>query len=140
MTVTTGHGDWYTANLGWKGHHLLAAFDWDSVIAAPEAVLGGLAAAVYPATTPGTEASVDETEEFLYAYASARGADFSDTELQAAWAAGLWSRSFEAKKQFVTVGRVRSLSEREWLRTRATSRDSSLTRHGGARPFFNDQG
>ena len=47
-----GHGDWYTANLRWAGGTLLAAFDWDSVIAAPEPVIVGLAAAMYPARTP----------------------------------------------------------------------------------------
>jgi hypothetical protein len=47
---------------------LLAAFDGDSVIAAPEPVIVGLAAAMYPATHAGTEASVDETQKFLDAY------------------------------------------------------------------------
>jgi|HubBroStandDraft_2_1064218.scaffolds.fasta_scaffold115376_2 hypothetical protein len=31
---------------------------------------------------------------------SARGRSFSDEELGKAWAAGLWNRSFDAKKQF----------------------------------------
>jgi Phosphotransferase enzyme family len=110
-----GHGDWYTANLRWAGDGLLAAFDWDSVIAAPEPVIVGLAAAVYPATYAGTEASIDETEEFLDAYMSARARGFSDDELEQAWAAGLWNRSFDAKKQFATEGKVESLTEGESL-------------------------
>jgi hypothetical protein len=110
-----GHGDWYTANLRWAGDGLLAAFDWDSVIAAPEPVIVGLAAAVYPATYAGTEASIDETQEFLDAYMSARARSFSDEELSEAWAAGLWNRSFDAKKQFSTEGKVESLTEGESL-------------------------
>jgi hypothetical protein len=110
-----GHGDWYTANLRWAGDSLLAAFDWDSVIAAPEPVIVGLAAAVYPATYAGTEASIDETQGFLNAYMSARARVFSDEELEVAWAAGLWNRSFDAKKQFSTEGKVESLTESESL-------------------------
>jgi len=110
-----GHGDWYTANLRWAGDGLLAAFDWDSVIAAPEPVIVGLAAAVYPATYAGTEASIEETQEFLDAYMSARARGFSDEELEEAWAAGLWNRSFDAKKQFSTEGKVESLTEGESL-------------------------
>jgi len=110
-----GHGDWYTANLRWAGDALLAAFDWDSVVAAPEPVIVGLAAAVYPTTYAGTEASIDETQEFLDAYMSARARVFSDEELEEAWAAGLWNRSFDAKKQFSTEGKVESLTEGESL-------------------------
>jgi hypothetical protein len=113
-----GHGDWYTANLRWEGDGLLAAFDWDSVIAAPEPVIVGLAAAVYPATYAGTEASIDETQDFLDAYVSARARVFSDDELEQAWAAGLWNRSFDAKKQFSTEGKVESLTESESLERR----------------------
>src|ERR1700722_4384532 len=110
-----GHGDWYTANLRWAGSGLLAAFDWDSVIAAPESVIVGLAAAGDPAPFPRTEASIDAPQDFLDAYMSARARGFSDDELEEAWAAGLWNRSFDAKKQFSTEGRVESLTESESL-------------------------
>ena len=63
------------------------------LIAAPEPVIVGLAAAVYPATYAGTEASIDETQEFLDAYMSARARSFSDEELEEAWAAGLWNEA-----------------------------------------------
>jgi hypothetical protein len=113
-----GHGDWYTANLRWAGKGLLAAFDWDSVIAAPESVIVGLAAAVYPATYAGTEASIDESQRFLNAYTSARTRVFSDVELEEVWAAGLWNRSFDEKKQFSTEGKVESLTESESVERR----------------------
>lgn len=116
--MVVGHGDWYTANLRWAGRRLLAAFDWDSVIAVPEPVVVGLAAAVFPATLEGTEATVEETEAFLATYSSARPRSFSTDELQVAWAAGLWNRAFDAKKQFATEGRPRSLTEAEALERR----------------------
>jgi hypothetical protein len=108
-----GHGDWYTANVRWVGDQLLVVWDWDSVISAPEPVVAGLAAAVYPATREGTEATVGETEGFLVAYGAARGRTFSPDEAEQAWAAGLWNRSFDAKKQFATDGHPRSLTEEE---------------------------
>jgi hypothetical protein len=61
--VTIGHGDWYTANLRWAERDMLAVFDWDSVIATPEPVIVGLAAAVYPTTEAGTEESMLRCQE-----------------------------------------------------------------------------
>jgi len=54
----------------------------------------------------------------LDAYTSARNRAFSDDELEEAWAAGLWNRSFDAKKQFATEGQVHSLTEDESLERR----------------------
>jgi hypothetical protein len=107
------HGDWYTANLRWSHSQLHVAYDWDSVIAAPETTVAGLAAAVYPATRAGTEATIAETEAFLDAYGTARGRPFSADEAEEAWAAGLWNRGFDAMKQCATEGRPRSLTEPE---------------------------
>jgi hypothetical protein len=72
-----GHGDWYTGNLRWRADRVHVAYDWDSVIATDEATVVGLAAAVYPATGAGTEATIEETEAFLDAYCAARGRPFS---------------------------------------------------------------
>jgi hypothetical protein len=91
-----GHGDWITDNLRWDGHRLLVAYDWDSLIVDSEAVIAGLAAAIYlyPALPTTTE-----TREFLDAYATARGRPFSPGELQRCWAAGVWTRAFDAKEE-----------------------------------------
>lgn len=121
LPKVAGHGDWYTGNLRWSGSDLHVAFDWDSVIAASEAEIVGLAAAVYPATEAGTEATVEETEEFLVAYATASGHPFSESELEVAWAAGLWNRSFDAKKQVATDGAEKSLIRSEALERRNRS-------------------
>jgi Phosphotransferase enzyme family len=91
-----GHGDWITDNLRWDGNRLRVAYDWDSLIADSEAVIAGLAAAIYlyPALV-----TVTETREFLDAYAMARGRPFSPGELQRCWAAGVWTRAFDAKEE-----------------------------------------
>ena len=103
-----GHGDWFTDNLRWHGNRLLVAFDWDSLIADSEAVIAGLAAAIYP-----TLATVTETRDFLTAYAAARGRPFSPGELQRCWAAGVWTRAFDAKKQHAARQPVISLTQGE---------------------------
>jgi hypothetical protein len=80
--------------------------------------VAGLAAALYPANGEGTEATVEESEDFLAAYEAARGSAFSEDQRQIAWAAGLWNRSFDAKKQFATDGEPKSLTESEAIERR----------------------
>jgi len=111
-TIIT-HGDWYAANLRWAGDRLLVAHDWDSVIADTEAAAVGFAAAAYPALGPGGEATVAETEDFLDAYAKARGQTLSRDEQECAWAAGVWLRAFDAKKQCARGLPIVSLRRRE---------------------------
>lgn len=94
-----GHGDWYSQNLQWVEAELHAVHDWDSVVFQPEAAIAGQAAAVWPGTGgPGEVASIEETERFLDGYAQARARRWTDDELEVAWAAGLWNRTFDAKK------------------------------------------
>jgi len=93
-----GHGDFEAQNLRWSGATPLAVHDWDSVICAPEPIVVGLAAAVWPAGITSASATVDETAAFLDAYQAARGAAWSAGEVGAAWAAGLWVLAFNAKK------------------------------------------
>jgi hypothetical protein len=109
-----GHGDWYGGNLRWRGTELLAVHDWDSVIAAPETVIVGLASAVFPALGgPGEEATVEETEDFVACYEAAARRLFTERERQDTWAAGLWVRAFDAKKQFASNGPIHALDEDE---------------------------
>jgi hypothetical protein len=97
-----GHADWWSENLHWVGHRLQVVHDWDNVTAQPEAMLAGVAAYLFAATTfeldgeaPG--ATVEETERFLVAFEQARGRPWSADERQAAWAAGLWVAAFHAR-------------------------------------------
>lgn len=105
-----GHGDWITDNLRWHGDRLLVAHDWDSLIADGEPVVAGLAAAIYlyPALP-----TVSETAEFLDAYAAARGQPFGPGERQRCWAAGLWTRAFDAKQEHATGQPVTLLTPAE---------------------------
>lgn len=99
-----GHGDWESQNLRWQGGQPLVVHDWDSVIAQPEAAIVGLAAAVWPAQGgPGEAATVEQTEAFLDAYERIRGG-WSLEDRAAAWAAGLWVRLFNAKKDAIDGG------------------------------------
>jgi hypothetical protein len=111
--IVVAHGDWYAANLRWAGDDLLVAHDWDSVIADTEAAAAGFAAAAYPAEGFGGEATVEESEDFLVAYAKARGFAFDRDDLEAAWAAGVWLRAFDAKKQAARGVPIISLSAAE---------------------------
>lgn len=107
-----GHGDWYADNLCWTGDRLQAVHDWDSVICAPEEVIAGLAAAGFASTgRPGEAVTVHETEHFLAEFQAATGRAFSPEQLSYAWAAGLWLRVFDAKKEFARDGEVYSCDE-----------------------------
>lgn len=108
-----GHGDWYTGNLRWRDDDLFVVHDWDSVIADSEPAIVGFAAAVYPAIDAGSEATVGETEAFIDAYCAARRTVFDRDDLECCWAAGLWNRAFDAKKQAAKGQAVRSLTEAE---------------------------
>jgi hypothetical protein len=105
VTLTVvGHGDWWSDNLRWRGSRLHVVHDWDSVAAQPEVALVGLAAAIWAADGEGGYSSIEQTEAFLAAYAIARRRQWADTETRVAWAAGLWSRAFDAKKA-AAIGR-----------------------------------
>lgn len=94
-----GHGDWEAQNLRWRGRRPWAVHDWDSVIRAPEPVIVGLAAAVWPAGVDGAvAATVEQSEAFVAGYRVAAGRDWTVDETQASWAAGLWVLAFNAKK------------------------------------------
>ena len=108
-----GHCDWLAGNLRWSGDALLVVHDWDSVIVESEAVLIGLAAALYSTVSTDELATVEETERFLDAYCRARGQEFSADELRRAWAAGVWTRAYDAKYQHAVGQPVTSVSEDE---------------------------
>jgi hypothetical protein len=108
-----GHCDWLADNLRWKGDDLLVVHDWDSAAADSEAVLVGFAAALYSTVSPDQLATVEETDRFLAAYCDARGRAFDADEFQRSWAAGVWTRAYDAKYQHVAGQAVVSLSETE---------------------------
>lgn len=119
LDVVVGHCDWWSGNVRWSGEKLHVVHDWDSLAARPEAAIVGAAAANFPATTPGTEATVKETEMFLDAYQEARDRSFTHEENEIAWAAGIWVRAFDSKKESLDEpeGPIQSL-----LRSEVTER------------------
>jgi hypothetical protein len=100
-----GHGDWESQNIRWAGERVLAVHDWDSVIAQPEVAIAGLAAAVWPAAgEPGQAATVEQSADFITCYQAAAGAHWTGPQIRQAWAAGLWVRLFNAKKDAASGG------------------------------------
>jgi hypothetical protein len=61
----------------------------------------------------GSEATVEESEDFLSACETTRGRALTDAEREHAWAAALWNRSFDGKEQVATEGHPQSLTETE---------------------------
>jgi hypothetical protein len=107
------HCDWLAGNLRWSGDELLVVHDWDSITADGEAVLAGYAAALYSTVSADRLATVGETERFLVAYCHARGREFTADELERSWAAGVWTRAYDAKYQHAVGQPITSLSESE---------------------------
>ena len=93
-----GHGDWEAQNLRWRGQQPWAVHDWDSAVSAPEPIIVGLAASVWPCGAEQRAASVPESEAFIEAYQHAARRPWSADQIQASWAAGLWVYAFNAKK------------------------------------------
>ena len=108
-----GHCDWLAANLRWNGDKLLVVHDWDSVTADSEAALAGFAAALYSTVSVKQLATVEETQRFLVAYRDAHGRELSADELELSWAAGVWTRAYDAGCQHAVGQPVRSLTENE---------------------------
>lgn len=99
MPDVIGHCDWWAGNVRWQGKQPLVVHDWDSAVAMPEAAVAGVAAAVHEEA-----ATVEESAVFLAAYEAQRGRRWTPRERHVAWAAGLWCRAFDAKKQVAEGG------------------------------------
>jgi hypothetical protein len=127
-----GHGDWHPENLHWKGRHLIAVHDWDSVICQPEPAVAGLAAASFLGLGAPRLASVEDSAAFLDAYQQARGCRWTAADYQACWAAGLWQRAFDAKVQSLDGDPEQILSRpeaRERLRLAGLDPDLAAEAH-----------
>jgi hypothetical protein len=102
--LRVGHGDWESQNIRWTGDSPFVVHDWDSVIAQPEAAIVGLASAVWAAKGgPGEAASVRQSEAFIQHY-EREGSGWSEQDRAAGWAAGLWVRLLNAKKDATEGG------------------------------------
>lgn len=101
--MVIGHFDWRVENLGFQDNEIVAIYDWDSVCAAPEAVVVGSTAAQFTAEWSASEddplPSVDEMRSFVSDYENARGAMFDESERELLDAANLFSCAYGARCQ-----------------------------------------
>jgi aminoglycoside phosphotransferase (APT) family kinase protein len=111
-----GHGDWHADNVRWSDGRLLVVHDWDSVVSQPEAVIAGIAAAIFPASGDAWQAAtIPESEEFLAAYIRASTRAWTPDDTEAFWAASAWTLAVDAK-EVVAGGSVPDLSPAGALR------------------------
>lgn len=98
-----GHIDWEAQNIDWDGDDPVLVHDWDSLAIRPEPTVAGVAAATFPSNgRTAVAATLEQTAEFLDAYSSHRNWTSTDHEL--AWCAGLWVLTFNAKKESLGGG------------------------------------
>jgi hypothetical protein len=108
-----GHADWHADNVRWSGDRLLVVHDWDSVVSQPEAVIAGIAAAIFPASGKvWLPATVQESERFLSAYVRASTRAWTAEDTEAFWAASAWTLAVDAREA-VAGGSVPGLTEAE---------------------------
>ncbi len=95
LPLVIGHGDWWSDNIRWAGGRLLSVDDWDSIVSLSEPAIAGVAAALFAFG----QSTIEESATFLDAYIAASGRRWNTLEYQQAWAAGLWARLFDARKE-----------------------------------------
>jgi hypothetical protein len=97
LPCVLGHGDFEAQNLRWRGRHVWAVHDWDSLAWQPEAALVGAASGAFASAGPPTLAPIDSSDAFLTAYQDRRGRVFTTLEREVAWAASLWPALHNAR-------------------------------------------
>ena len=104
-----GHLDLETHNLRWAEapgprtlDHLVSLDDWDSLGVLPQVVVVGQQAGTFTATRDRfTDPTVAQSEEFVRRWLATSGRVWSRDEHEAAWAAGLWTKLFNAQDRVV---------------------------------------
>ncbi len=101
--VVIGHFDWRVENLAFHDAEIVAIYDWDSVLAAPEPVVVGNAAAQFTADWTDRPRdplpSVGAMRSFVGDYERARGARFDDAQREELDAANLFACAYGARCQ-----------------------------------------
>jgi hypothetical protein len=109
LAPVIGHGDLSGINVRWRLGPTGAAteplvHDWDSVVARPEAVLAGCAAADHASDDRCRLADVATSARFLDLYAAGRGLRWTRVEREVAWAAGAWVAAYNAAFEHLKGG------------------------------------
>ena len=103
-----GHGDFEAQNCRWvpdaSASGRLVVHDWDSIVAMPEAVLAGNSAATFASVVEPELSTFAQNDEFLAAYADARGREWTATEREVAHAAGVWVSAYNAAFEYLKDG------------------------------------
>jgi Ser/Thr protein kinase RdoA (MazF antagonist) len=92
-----GHADWEAQNIRWRNGEAHVVHDWDSLAWLPEAAIAGSAAGIFAIHGATTLAPLEGSEAFLHAYEDERGAPFSPSETEIAWAASIWEALHDAR-------------------------------------------
>ncbi|MGL6279878.1 MAG: hypothetical protein ACRC50_10015 [Gaiella sp.] len=109
LAPVVGHSDLSGINVRWHDgpageRSAPLVHDWDSVVARPEAVLAGCAAADHASDDRCRLAEVHASERFLDRYVDRKGARWSAVEREAAWAAGAWVAAYNAAFEHLKGG------------------------------------
>lgn len=96
-----GHSDWVWQNVCVRDGRLVAGYDWDSLIFAPESCIVGLAAGAFTqgSPVPPDAPSAIEVADFISDYQTASHRDFGPLEQKMAEAAAIWVRCYNARCQ-----------------------------------------
>jgi hypothetical protein len=94
-----GHCDWVCQNLRFAEGKVVAAYDWDSLIAESEPVLVGISAGAFTegGTTDRDAPTPDEVVSYLCEYESGRSQKFTKDEQTLAVAAATWVLAYNAR-------------------------------------------
>lgn len=96
-----GHSDWVWQNVCVVDGRFVAAYDWNSLVFAPESVIAGLCAGAFTqgAPEPPDAPSWPAVLRFLDSYTASTGIAFDPAQRRAAEAAARWVRCYNARCQ-----------------------------------------
>ncbi|KJK33451.1 hypothetical protein UK23_45990 [Lentzea aerocolonigenes] len=97
LPCVLGHADFEAQNLRWRNGVIHAVHDWDSLAWQPEAALAGAAAGAFANDPPPSLVPVESSQAFLETYQEVRRREFTQEELEIAWAASLWTAAHNAR-------------------------------------------
>jgi hypothetical protein len=97
LPCVLGHADFEAQNLRWHDGEIWAVHDWDSLAWQPEAALVGAAAGAFANVPPPSLVPVESSQAFLDTYQEVRRREFTQEELEIAWAASLWTALHNAR-------------------------------------------
>jgi hypothetical protein len=122
------HADWTCGNLRFQHGRVSCSYDWDSLAAAPEPVLVGLAAGCFTegSTAGATTPTAAEVIGFLRDYEQARSHPFRDAEQRTAAAAVTWVLAYNARCELSLLPPSERPARGSSLHALTTHRDTYL--------------